>query len=218
MKPIRMPERRTGGGSRPVAMIARALSVAAVVAATWPPHAVAADAPGPARALLEPARLVGEGALRWFGLRVYDARLWVGPRGFDPARLDARPFALELRYARSLSGAAIAERSAAEILRLDLASESEHRDWRAAMVAIFPDVGAGDRIAGVFDPATGTRFYLNDDPIGRVADPAFARAFFAIWFDRRTAAPALREALIGSAPPAGGATPPADDASRGAGS
>ncbi|RPH66154.1 MAG: hypothetical protein EHM83_04675 [Burkholderiales bacterium] len=195
-------------------MIARALSVAALLAATSAPHAVAGSVPAPVRALLEPARLAGEGTLRWFGLRIYDARLWVGPRGFDPGRLDARPFALELRYARSLSGAAIAERSAVEIQRLDLASESRHRDWRAAMAAIFPDVGAGDRIAGVFDPSTGTRFYLNDDPIGRVADPAFARAFFAIWFDRRTAAPALREALIGGAASVGGATPPADGRQR----
>lgn len=199
MSAIRHPLQRAAGARRPLATLAQALAVAGLV--SFAHAALAADRPSPApvSALLEPARLAGEGSLRWFGLRIYDARLWVGPGGFDPHRPDARPFALELSYARALSGAAIAERSAAEIARLGLGSEEQRRDWLRAMDAMFPDVAAGDRIAGVFDPARGTRFYLNDHPIGRVADPAFGRAFFAIWFDPRTSAPSLREALVGGA-------------------
>ncbi len=42
------------------------------------------------------ARLIGEGQLRFFGLRIYDARLWS-----ETAPLQARtPFALELTYHR----------------------------------------------------------------------------------------------------------------------
>lgn len=178
--------------------LAAGLAFAGLVASAGP------AAPAPVRTALDSATLSGEGALRWLGLRIYDARLWVGPRGFDPARLDANPFALELQYARALSGAAIAERSAAEIARLSLASGARHADWLARMSDLFPDVRPGDRIAGVFDPAAGTRFYLNDRPIGEVADPGFARAFFSIWFDQRTAAPALRDALLAkAAAPAG---------------
>ena len=172
-------------------------------AAASVPHMAA---PAPIRATLPAARLAGEGALRWLGLRIYDARLWVGPRGLDPDRIGTDAFALEISYARSLSGAAIAERSAAEIARLDLAaSEGQRIGWLERMGAIFPDVRAGDRIAGVFDPRAGTRFFLNDRPIGSVADPAFARAFFGIWLDARTAAPQLREALLQAATPAQGA-------------
>ena len=174
-----------------------ALAVCGLVAA--PPLSAEPGAPAPVRAALDRATLAGEGTLRWLGLRIYDARLWVGQRGIDPGRLDASPFALELRYARSLSGAAIAERSAVEIARLGMASEAQRVDWLARMNVLFPDVRAGDRIAGIFDPASGTRFYLNDRPIGEVADPDFARAFFSIWLDRRTAAPALRDALLGHA-------------------
>ena len=124
----------------------------------------------------------------------------------DPEHIGTDAFALEISYARSLSGAAIAERSAAEIARLDLAaSEGQRLGWLERMGAIFPDVRAGDRIAGVFDPRAGTRFFLNDRPIGSVADPAFARAFFGIWLDARTAAPQLREALLHAASPARGA-------------
>lgn len=189
---------------------ARALAACVAVAglaglATPQPAAAEPVAPAPARATLDSARLAGAGALRWLGLRIYDARLWVGPDGIDPGRLDASPFALELGYARALSGAAIAERSAAEIARLGLATDAQRLDWLARMTVIFPDVPPGDRIAGVFDPESGTHFYLNDRPIGRVAGRDFGRAFFSIWLDRRTAAPALRDALLGDAAAAQGA-------------
>lgn len=177
---------------------ARAPAIAAVQAVQTAPDSRSA-APAPIRASLPAARLAGEGTLRWFGLRIYDARLWVGPRGLDPERIGDDAFALEIRYARSLSGAAIAERSAAEIARLGLAAtEGQRIGWLERMAAIFPDVRDGDRIAGIFDPRTGTRFFLNEQPIGSVADPAFARAFFGIWLDARTAAPQLREALLGA--------------------
>ena len=194
----------TATASASVAGATRAASAApdGGAAATAPRPA----APAPIRATLPSARLAGEGALHWLGLRIYDARLWVGPRGLDPERIGTDAFALEISYARSLSGAAIAERSAAEIARLDLAAtEGQRIGWLERMGAIFPDVRAGDRIAGVFDPRAGTRFFLNDRPIGSVADPAFARAFFGIWLDARTAAPQLREALLHAASPARGA-------------
>jgi hypothetical protein len=199
------PSRDSSSTATPSAAAATGAAPAApdAVAAATAPHTAA---PAPIRATLPSARLAGEGALHWLGLRIYDARLWVGPRGLDPERIGTDAFALEISYARSLSGAAIAERSAAEIARLDLAAtEAQRIGWLERMGAIFPDVRAGDRIAGVFDPRAGTRFFLNDRPIGSVADPAFARAFFGIWLDARTAAPQLREALLHAASPARGA-------------
>ena len=49
---------------------------------------------------------LGEGTLRWFGIKVYEARLWT-PGGAPDF---ARPLRLELRYARALRGPAIAAR------------------------------------------------------------------------------------------------------------
>lgn len=40
-------------------------------------------------------------------------------------------------------------------------------------------------------------FYHQGRLSGKVADPAFARAFFAIWLDARTRVPALRARLLG---------------------
>lgn len=152
--------------------------------------------PESARRLLVTPQLAGSGTLRWFGLRIYDARLWVGPQGIDPSELAGRPFALELSYARSLSGEAIATRSADEMARMGFGDPERRAAWLEAMRAIFPDVRDGDRIVGVNQPGATTRFYLNDRQLGVIDDPAFAQAFFAIWLDPRTVAPALRDALL----------------------
>ena len=77
--------------------------------------------------------------------------------------------------------------------------------WLDAMKRLFPDVAKGDRLTGVHEPGRGARFFHNDRPIGGVDDPDFARAFFAIWLDERTVAPALRESLLRQAADAGGA-------------
>jgi hypothetical protein len=144
----------------------------------------------PAAAGLQP---IGEGTLRWFGLKIYDATLWTagGAPGFS------RPFRLELRYARRLRGAAIAERSAEEIERLGIGTPAQRAAWLAEMRGLFPDVAEGDALAGEHLPGRGARFTHNGRPLGEIADPAFSRAFFAIWLDPRTSEPALRAALLG---------------------
>jgi hypothetical protein len=135
----------------------------------------------------------GEGTLRWFGIRVYDATLWAG----DPHASFLAPLRLELLYARPLSGRAIAERSAQEIARLGFGTPAQRDAWLADMRRLFPDVGPGDRLTGEHLPGYGARFTRNGQSLGEVADPAFSRAFFSIWLDPRTSEPALRAALLG---------------------
>ncbi|HEY5636703.1 MAG TPA: chalcone isomerase family protein [Burkholderiales bacterium] len=171
------------------ALLALTLLVAAV------PGAVAREAPRPPAATLAAER-IGAGTLRWFGLQVYDAALWAPRRPFDAAA----SFVLVLRYARALEGGRIATRSIDEIARLEASSEAQRQDWGEALRALLPDVAPGDLLAGEHRPGRGVRFWLNGRPIGEIADPAFARAFFAIWLDARSSAPALRAALLGVAP------------------
>jgi hypothetical protein len=136
---------------------------------------------------------LGEGTLRWFGLKVYEARLWTAGGAPDLAR----PLRLELRYARALRGAAIAERSDQEIARLGFGSREQRAAWSAAMRDLFPDVAPGDTLAGEHLPSRGARFLRNGAPLGEIADAEFSRAFFSIWLDPRTSAPELRAALLG---------------------
>ncbi|MEI7445281.1 MAG: chalcone isomerase family protein [Burkholderiales bacterium] len=182
-------------------------ALAAVLhAATVPAYANTDASPPPAvtQSLGEP-RLAGEGDLRWFGLRVYTAQLWVGRPGLRVDRLASAPFALELRYATSLKGSAIAERSVQEIERMGYGDPARRTRWGDAMKRLFPDVARGDRLTGVHEPGRGARFFHNDRPLGIIEDTDFANAFFAIWLDERTVAPSLREALLKQAADGGGA-------------
>lgn len=152
----------------------------------------AADAvPTEARNLVPNARLQGSGEMRYLGLPIYEGRYWSAERGYSTAR----PFALELRYHRSLSGARIAGRSVDEIGKLGYGSSAERARWGELMTQLFPDVRSGDRLTGVNVPGQGARFFRNGEPIGAITDPAFAQAFFGIWFDPKTSRPEFRRQL-----------------------
>lgn len=191
--PSRNPNRSSG---RAVA----ATVITAAALATEPLRTALASSPAvdpPAvTGQLRPARLVGEGDLRFMGFRVYTARLWISSPGRDPAQLLQQPLALELRYQRNLSGETIVEGSDKEIVRLGFGTSAQRAHWSTQMKQIFPDVREGDRLTGVLDPARGVRFFYNDQPIGSIDDADFGRAFFSIWLDERTQAPSLRTSVM----------------------
>jgi hypothetical protein len=137
---------------------------------------------------------VGSGTLRYFGLRIYDATLW-SPGGVWST---SQPFALELRYARSFDGAAIARRSIDEMRAQRSVPDATLARWEAQMRAIFPDVREGDRLIGVRQPGQGAVFYQDARRLGRIDDEAFADAFFGIWLHPATREPALRTRLLGA--------------------
>jgi hypothetical protein len=137
---------------------------------------------------------VGSGTLRYFGLRIYDATLW-SPGGVWSA---SQPFALELRYARSFDGAAIARRSIEEMRAQRSIPDATLERWETQMRTLFPDVQAGDRLIGVRQPGQGAVFYQDARRLGRIDDEAFADAFFGIWLGPATRAPALRARLLGA--------------------
>lgn len=151
--------------------------------------------PSSAATLVPEARAAGQGRLRWFGLHIYDARLYVSGQGFR----QTAPFALALRYARELDGTRIADTSLDEMRRLGFGDEADHRRWREAMRTLFPDIKRGDELTGVALPGRGAVFFHNGRRIGEVDDPEFAQAFFAIWLDPRTRATDLRRELLGEA-------------------
>jgi hypothetical protein len=146
---------------------------------------------------LTDARLAGQGPFTWFGLKIYDAELWVGEKGYQAGA----PFVLELRYARKLDGAKIAEASAQQMEKIGAGSATQRAAWLARMKEIFPDVKDGTRISGVYLPDGGARFYVDGRALASVPDPEFARAFFAIWLDPKTTARSLRSALLKDAAP-----------------
>ena len=156
--------------------------------ATVAPAHIAHQVPG--------ARLAGAGTFRWYGLKIYDAQLWVGDKGYSPSAPQVAPFALELTYARALVGKKIAESSADEMKKLGYGSAEQRTAWLVKMRALFPDVQEGTCITGIFLPAGSARFFLDGKPLGEIVDSEFATAFFAIWLDPKTTGGKLRDALL----------------------
>ncbi len=137
---------------------------------------------------------LGSGALRWFGLRIYEAALWAPDA---QAWRDGGAFALAIAYERTIPSARLVKATEDEMRRLGVADEARIVSWRPALEQAFPDVSAGDVIVGIHLPGQGVHFHYGDRPSGVVTDPDFAAAFFAIWLDERTREPGLRARLIG---------------------
>lgn len=155
--------------------------------------AAAAELPAAACGLLQTCRLIGQGTLRWWGFHVYDAALWS-----STGRWQAQaPYALDIRYARRVTGVQLAETSVDELRRLGIGDEAALNRWGAAMRKLFPDVAPGSRLIGVHVPQRGALFYSATTYLGAIEEPEFARGFFAIWLDARTQTPDLRSALLG---------------------
>jgi hypothetical protein len=138
----------------------------------------------------------GQARLRYFGLHVYDIRLW-SAAVVSAERWAELPLTLEIEYARNLKGAEIAKRSLAEMRRQTDITDAQAQAWLAEMQAAFPDVKAGDRISGSLEPGAAAQFFLNGQPRRRIADAAFAKLFFGIWLSPQTSEPAMREQLLG---------------------
>lgn len=174
------------------------------LAALFSPHLFAMNTatppvmglPAEVAPIVPQARLLGQGALRFFGLLVYEARLW-GLDNFVADTYERQPFALELQYARKLDGPAIAERSIAEMRRVGPFDEAQGKAWLALMMQAFPTVRAQDRLTGVHNGQGQVRFFHNGRLTASTDDRDYARLFFGIWLSPKTSAPALRAALTG---------------------
>ena len=192
--PLRLPLQLPAPGlSRRALLLGLACGGAVAAAPAWATRTalpeLAESLPG--------ARLQGSGRLRFLGLLVYDIRLWVSD-GFSADAFAQRPLAIEIEYARTLSGLRMAERSLDEMHRIAPLSAEQRAAWLIWMKQAFPDVARGDRLTGLYRPGEDARFYLNGSLRAEVPDADFARAFFSIWLSPKTSEPKLRLALLGS--------------------
>ena len=152
------------------------------------------------------ARLVGQGTLRYLGFEVYRARLWALP-GFDADQYSAHPLALELTYQRNFTAEAIAKRSIEEMRRVGSFTPQQATRWQQALAAALPDVKAGDRLLGLYQPGAGAVFKMGGRVVGEVPDAEFSRLFFGIWLSPQTSEPGLRQELIAATRTAGQGQP-----------
>jgi len=146
------------------------------------------------KSMMGQTQLQGLGRLNFWGFHVYDANLYRG------ATKDSQEFALELKYQRSLSGEAIANRTAEEMKNLGVA-DAQAAAWGKELINILPNVEPGQTIAAIYIPKQGTIFFYEGKKISQIQGADFAKAFFGIWLDAKTSAPKLRADLLGQGCP-----------------
>jgi hypothetical protein len=146
------------------------------------------------KSMMGQVQLQGLGRLNFWGFHVYDANLYRG------ATKDSQEFALELKYQRSFSGEAIANRTAEEMKNLGV-SDTQAIAWGKELASILPNVEPGQTIAAVYIPKQGTSFFYEGKKIAQIQGTDFAKAFFSIWLDSNTSVPKLRTELLGQGCP-----------------
>ena len=182
----------------------RALLLAGALVLAQPAAAVAL--PRPVLATAGALQMAGSGEMRWFGLKLYDAALWVnaGADAAPPAAAGLplqKPYALALRYTRAISGEALVTASLDEIRRLGETSESRLARWKPLLEKALPSVAPGETLVGLHEPGRGASFWHEGQLTARIDDAELAGAFFGIWLDARTREPKLRARLLGLARP-----------------
>jgi hypothetical protein len=146
------------------------------------------------KSMMGQVQLQGLGRLNFWGFHVYDANLYRG------AAKDSQEFALELKYQRSFSGEAIANRTAEEMKNLGV-TDAQATSWGKELANILPNVEPGQTIAAVYIPRQGTSFFYEGKRLSQIQGADFAKAFFGIWLDSKTSVPKLRAELLGQGCP-----------------
>jgi hypothetical protein len=147
------------------------------------------------RSALTNEQLIGTADFSLYGFDLYKARLWSSTA--QPSWRS--PFALELIYQRKISKEALIEASLEQIQRIAEHAVYQRRSavWTEHMRRSFVDVQRGSRITGVYLPGAGGDFYVDGRLQHHVADPQFAKLFFAIWLGPQSRYPEMRAQLMG---------------------
>ncbi len=139
-------------------------------------------------------RLVGEAELRFMFWSVYHSRLYSEDGGYRDGQL---PLRMEIEYQLPVKRQALLERTAQEWDHLGVEHPRQDQ-WLAALNRLWPDLEREDVLTLEVDADGVSTFFHNGEPLGRIADQAFADQFLAIWLSPDTSRPEVREALLGN--------------------
>jgi hypothetical protein len=124
-----------------------------------------------------PLMPVGSGTYRKMGLSIYRATLWA-PSGIYNAN---KPYALELRYNRSLSKDTMVDTVMDDIRDQQVADNTTLTKWEETLNKALPAVEDGDVIIGLAVPGKKSMLFFNGLETTSIEDPVFSTAFFNIW-------------------------------------
>ena len=180
------PILRFGLASAVVALMLITLSAPAAQPVTPKPL------PAPVQSQAPGIRPLGRGRQTLWGVRVFDATLWVVGDRFTPDQ----PHALDVEPGRSVSADTLLNNAMGEMRRLKLGDASQLTSWRLEMGRLIPDVKSGDQVV-VFCPSEAkTLAYYNGRIQGEVDDATPCHAIMNVWLHPGSQNQALRKSLL----------------------
>lgn len=149
------------------------------------PDPVLSQAPG--------IRPLGRGRHTLWGIRMYDATLWIVGEDFAVTE----PHALDVESGKSVSSDILVKTATDEMSRLNLGDAARLAAWRLEMTRLIPNLKSGDQIV-IFCPHDGkTLTYYNGRSFGEVDDTTLCPAIINVWLHPQSRSKDLRKSLLG---------------------
>ena len=134
----------------------------------------------------------GKGRHSLWGIRMYDATLWI----VGPQWSAAAPHALDIEPGRAVPADTLVTNAVAEMRALKVADESKLRIWQAEMRKIIPNLKQGDQVVIFCSDSNRTLGYVNGSSSGEIDDPSFCPAIMSVWLHPQTKHQAMRKSLL----------------------
>lgn len=139
-----------------------------------------------------PLQRVGAATYRKLGFTIYHVTLWAPNGVYDPAK----PYALQLRYARDLSQETLVDAVASDVEDQEKPDAATMATWTAMLNQSLPAVKDEEELIGLNMPGHDAELFFNGAPHARMPDARLTRAFFGIWLGDK-ADPDIRAKLTG---------------------
>ncbi len=177
---------------RPILAAALAALIFTTASALAAPPIVPKPLPAPVQSQAPGIRPLGRGRQTVWGIRVYDATLWVVGDRFVPAE----PHALDVEAGKSVSADTLVKTSMDEMSRLKLGNAAQLAAWRQELKRLMPSVRSGDQVV-IFCPNEGsTLIYYNGRSQGEVDDATLCPAIMNVWLHPASQSPEMRKSLL----------------------
>ncbi len=134
---------------------------------------------------------VGEGELRKFFIKVYDAQLATRNGRY----IGNRSLCLSIDYDISIKASQFVKETEKQFRHLKV-DPKNITEWMPRVSSVMPSVSKGDNIVMYIDESGIASLYLNGDLSGDLGSSDLSSAFADIWLSTRSSEPKLRRALV----------------------
>lgn len=133
---------------------------------------------------------IGKTKFTRFSIHIYDASLWSLSNNTSQAK------ALSIKYAREISAKRLLSSTKKQWNHLGFADLYPIEAWLEELMAIWPDVKAGDQLIFIYADNGNSEFIFNNTKLGSINDQRFGKAFLDIWLSSRAKYQKHRKELL----------------------